>query len=78
MRILAYRGLDTAAVRPQYEKIRRLLEQEDFRAAQVKNLVSHDNYRARLDDANRQFFCLVRWRGEVMQCRELTMRRARP
>jgi hypothetical protein len=43
MRILAYRGLGTAAVRPQFEKIRRLLEQEDFRAAPVKKLVSHDN-----------------------------------
>lgn len=64
MRVLEYRDLDTAAVRPQYEKVRRLLEQEDFRAAQVKKLVSHDLYRARLDDANRLLFRLVRWHGE--------------
>ena len=37
MRILEYLDLDTAGVRPQYEKVRRLLEQEDFHAAQVKN-----------------------------------------
>jgi len=64
MRILEYRDLDTSAVRPQYEKVRWLLEQEDFRAAQVKKLVSHDLYRARLDDANRFLFRLVRWQGE--------------
>ncbi|MHB8835982.1 MAG: DEAD/DEAH box helicase [Candidatus Methylomirabilia bacterium] len=64
MRILEYRDLDVSAVRPQYEKVRRLLEQEDFRAAQVKKLVSHDLYRAKLDDANRLLFRLAIWRGE--------------
>ena len=64
MRILEYRDLDTAAVCPQYEKVRRLLEQEDFHAAQVKKLVSHDLYRARLDATNRLLFRLVKWRGE--------------
>jgi len=64
MRILEYRGLDTKAVTAQYEKVRRHLEEEDFRAAQVKKLAPHDLYRARLDDANRLLFKLATYRGE--------------
>lgn len=64
MRVLEYRDLDTSSVRPRYEKVRRLLEEEDFRAAQVKKLVQHDLYRARLDDANRLLFKLAAYRGE--------------
>jgi len=64
MRILEYRGLDTTGVAAQYDKVRRHLEQEDFRAAQVKKLAPHGLYRARLDDANRLLFKLATYRGE--------------
>jgi hypothetical protein len=34
MRVLEYSGLDTARVRPQYEKVKRQLEEDDLRSAE--------------------------------------------
>ncbi len=68
MRILEYIGLDTARVRTAYDKVREAIARDDFRAAQVKKLVNLSQgkfYRAKLDDADRLLFSLVRQGDEV-------------
>jgi hypothetical protein len=68
MKILEYDGLDTGRVKATYRKVLDALSRDDFRAAQVKKLtnIGHGKfYRARLDDANRLLFSLVRHEGEV-------------
>jgi hypothetical protein len=61
--VLEYVGLDTTRVKAQYEKVRRAIERDDFRQAEVKKLanVTHGRfYRAKLDYANRLLFSIVR------------------
>lgn len=69
MRILTYTGLDTARVRAAYEKVCAAIAKGDFRAAQVKKLQhgsSHGAYyRARLNDADRLLFTLLRHGDEI-------------
>ncbi|MBK7673302.1 MAG: ankyrin repeat domain-containing protein [Candidatus Accumulibacter sp.] len=68
MKILEYTGLDTSRVKASYRKVADAIARNDFRAAQVKKLVnlSHGRfYRARLDDADRLLFSLVRHGDEV-------------
>ncbi|MBI2311036.1 MAG: PhoH family protein [Betaproteobacteria bacterium] len=64
MKILEYSGLDVAPVRRQYERVIAQIERGDFRSAEVKKLAEHDLYRAKLDNANRLLFKIVRHRGE--------------
>ena len=68
MKILEYTGLDTSHVEASYRKVAAAIARHDFRAAQVKKLanLSHGKfYRAKLDDADRLLFCLVRHGDEV-------------
>ena len=68
MKILEYTGLDTSRVKASYDKVSAAIARHDFRAAQVKKLanLSHGKfYRAKLDDANRLLFSLVRRGDEV-------------
>ncbi|MGB4467474.1 MAG: UvrD-helicase domain-containing protein [Azovibrio sp.] len=68
MRILEYDALNTQRVSKTYRKVVDALAKGDFAAAQVKKLanLSHGKfYRARLDDANRLLFTLVRHQDEV-------------
>ncbi|MBK5913244.1 ankyrin repeat domain-containing protein [Rhodocyclus purpureus] len=68
MRILEYVGLDTSRVAKSYKKVSAAIARQDFRAAQVKklsNLAHGKFYRAKLDDANRLLFSLVRHGDEV-------------
>ncbi len=68
MRILEYIGLDTSKVKTNYRKVCDAIARGDFRAAQVKklaNLTHGKYYRAKLDDANRLLFTLVRHDDEV-------------
>lgn len=68
MRILEYVGLDTSHVEKAYRKVVAAIAAGDFRAAQVKklaNVVHGKFYRARLDDAGRLLFSLVRHGDEV-------------
>lgn len=63
MRILEYSDLDTARVKGTYRKVAEAIARGDFRAAQVKkltNLTHGKFYRARLGDADRLLFTLVR------------------
>ena len=62
MRILTYRGLDTAAI-PGIDKLTDRLAADDFRSADVKK-VGDNLYRARLDRSNRLLFSLYRHQGE--------------
>jgi len=39
MRVLEYTDLDISRVRPQYEKVKRQLEEDDLRSADLKKLV---------------------------------------
>jgi hypothetical protein len=64
MRVLLYHQLDPATI-PGFEKVRRALEADDFRAAQVKK-VSPNLYRARLDRSDRLLFALHQHRGETV------------
>ncbi|MGO9443905.1 MAG: ankyrin repeat domain-containing protein, partial [Thiobacillaceae bacterium] len=68
MKILEYTGLDTSRVKASYAKAADAVSRHDFRAAQVKKLanLSHGKfYRAKLDDADRLLFSLVRHGDEV-------------
>ncbi len=68
MKILEYIGLDTSRVTAGYRKVIDAIAREDFRAAQVKklsNLTHGKFYRAKLDDADRLLFSLVRHGDEV-------------
>nr|WP_297498291.1 hypothetical protein [Ferrovum sp.] len=68
MKILEYVGLDTSRVKAAYQKLTEAISRDDFRAAQVKKLTcaSHGKfYRAKLDDADRLLFSLVRHNDEV-------------
>lgn len=68
MKILEYIGLDTARVKATYRKAVDAIARDDFRAAQVKKLAHAGDgkfYRARLDDADRLLFSLVRHDGQV-------------
>ena len=62
MKILLYRGLDSAAI-PGYEKLAAHLAADDFRSADVKK-VGDNLYRAKLDRSNRLLFALYRHKGE--------------
>ena len=68
MKILEYIGLDISAVKSAYRKVADAIARDDFRAAQVKKLTSLTHgkfYRAKLDDADRLLFSLVRHGDEV-------------
>lgn len=68
MKILEYIGLDTSRVKANYGKVVEAIAREDFRSAQVKklsNLTHGKFYRAKLDDADRLLFSLVRHGDEV-------------
>ena len=62
MKLLIYRGLDTAAI-PGFDKLAGFLAAGDFRSAEVKK-VGDNLYRARLDRSNRLLFSLYRHDGE--------------
>ncbi|MGH7102502.1 MAG: UvrD-helicase domain-containing protein, partial [Acetobacteraceae bacterium] len=68
MRILEYRGLDTAGLAVQYRKVADAIARADFRTADVKkldNLTHGKFYRARLNGTDRLLFALVRNEGET-------------
>ena len=68
MKILEYIDLDTSRVKASYRKVADAIARHDFRAAQVKKLanLSHGKfYRAKLDDADRLLFSLIRYGEEV-------------
>ncbi|GAA4027728.1 UvrD-helicase domain-containing protein [Actimicrobium antarcticum] len=68
MKVLQYIGLDTTGVTAAYRKVVAAIERDDFAGAQAKKLVSHSHakfYRARLNDADRLLFSLVRHGDEV-------------
>jgi len=68
MKIFEYTGLDTSRVKASYRKVAAAIARQDFRAAQVKKLanLSHGKfYRAKLDDADRLLFSLIRHGDEV-------------
>jgi len=68
MKILEYTGLDTTCVAVAYRKVKEAIARGDFRAAQVKKLVHPvygKFYRAKLDEADRLIFSLVRHGDEV-------------
>jgi len=68
MKILEYVGLDTSRTKASYRKVADAIARHDFRAAQVKKLanLSHGKfYRAKLDDADRLLFTLIRHGDEV-------------
>lgn len=63
MRVLEYSDLDTSRVRRQYEKVKRQLEADDLRSADLKKLGQGGLYRAKLDYADRLILKLVRHGG---------------
>lgn len=65
MRVLTYVGLDSAAVTKQLNKVRKAIERDDFRSADVKKLTSSRYYRAKLDASNRLLLDFVQHEGET-------------
>jgi hypothetical protein len=68
MKILEYTDLDISRVKAAYRKTVDAIARGDFRAAQVKKLanIGHGKfYRAKLNDADRLLFCLLRHGDEV-------------
>jgi hypothetical protein len=68
VKILEYIGLDTSRVKIGYCKVIEAIARDDFRAAQVKKLASLTHgkfYRAKLGDADRLLFSLIRHGDEV-------------
>ncbi len=68
MKILEYVGLDTSRVSGAYAKVTQSIARGDFRAAQVKKLANLSQgkfYRARLSEADRLLFAMVRHDGEA-------------
>ncbi|MCF7888802.1 MAG: UvrD-helicase domain-containing protein [Victivallales bacterium] len=65
MKVIAYNELDTKGVSKQYAKVVRMLENEDFRSAEVKKISGNSLYRAKLDYTNRLLFKLVKYRHAV-------------
>ncbi|HLA34533.1 MAG TPA: ankyrin repeat domain-containing protein [Rhodocyclaceae bacterium] len=66
--ILEYADLDVSRVKANYRKVVEAIARQDFRAAQVKklsNLAHGKFYRAKLDEADRLVFSLVRHEGKV-------------
>jgi len=66
MRILEYSGLDITGVAAQYRKVTDAIAREEFRAADVKKLANLGHgkfYRAKLSDADRLLFALIRYEG---------------
>ncbi|NKC10754.1 MAG: AAA family ATPase [Gammaproteobacteria bacterium] len=63
MKTLIYNELDTKKI-PNFSKIRKFLEMDDFKSAEVKK-IGDDLYRARLDKSNRLLFSLCRYKGET-------------
>jgi hypothetical protein len=63
MKVLEYSGLDTSRVSEQYAKIKRALERDDLRSADLKKLSGSEFYRAKLDRSNRLLVKLVRHQG---------------
>ncbi len=60
MKILEYNEFNPGKVSAQYKKLRKMLEQDDFRSAKVKKLAQNDFFRAELDYSNRLLFKLMR------------------
>ncbi|MEK7436654.1 MAG: ankyrin repeat domain-containing protein [Pseudomonadota bacterium] len=68
MKILEFIGLDTSRVKAAYRRVAEAIARDDFHSAQVKKLtnLSHGKfYRAKLNDADRLLFSLVRHGDEV-------------
>ncbi|WP_416574476.1 AAA family ATPase [Niveispirillum sp. KHB5.9] len=68
MKILELADLDTSHVKAAYQKVVAAIERQDFRAAQVKKLTGTAHrklYRAKLNDADRLIFTLVRRDGDI-------------
>jgi hypothetical protein len=53
MRLLQYKDLDLRRLKPAFDKLRKAIEADDFRSADVKKLHVGSYYRAKLDYANR-------------------------
>jgi hypothetical protein len=68
MKILEFADLDTSRVKPAYRKVVAAIASGDFRAAQVRKLTGAGHgklYRARLNDADRLIFCLLRHNDDI-------------
>ena len=68
MKILEFADLDTSRVKPAYRKVVAAIANGDFRAAQVRKLAGAGHaklYRARLNDADRLIFCLLRHNDDI-------------
>ncbi|MEA2011700.1 MAG: AAA family ATPase [Verrucomicrobiota bacterium] len=56
MQTLIYNELNTRGVTKQLDKVREMLENDDFKSAEIKKLIPTNYYRAKLDYENRLLF----------------------
>ncbi len=71
MRFLHYKDLDLRRVRAAFDKVKRAIEADDFRSADVKKLNAGPYYRAKLDYTNRlllQFARVAQGEGSTTVC----------
>lgn len=66
MKVLTYVGLDTSKVKKQFQKVKSLIEQGDFRSPDVKKLTQGNYHRAKLDDTNRLLLTFMKHQGETV------------
>lgn len=64
MEILTYNDFKAGKLQSQVNKVIRFLKKGDFKSADVKKLVGHDYYRAKLDKASRLLFKIGIYNGE--------------
>lgn len=65
MKLLQYANLDLTGLKAQFDRTISLLEDGNFRGAEVKKLVGGPFYRAKLSDADRLLFRFGSYRGET-------------
>ncbi|MCB1193709.1 MAG: PhoH family protein [Leptospiraceae bacterium] len=63
MKVLLYNELNPKKI-PNFQKIRKFIETDDFRSAEVKK-IGDNLYRARLDKSNRLLFSLYKYEGST-------------
>ena len=65
MKILTYNELNTKGVKKQFEKVVKMLEEDDFKSAEIKKMLPTKYYRAKLDYENRLLFKFAKSQGET-------------
>ena len=67
MDILIYNDFQAGKYKTQVEKVKHYVKKGDFKSADIKKLVGHDYYRAKLDKPGRLLMELVDYQGKEIR-----------